>query len=64
MRSASIRIVKRNNVTGPKFDLFESSSDCEGHRAEVYGHVIALGNDTTGTIKDGAGVIPTLFDVW
>src|SRR6185436_18892082 len=30
----------------------------------MYRHVIALGNDLTICIKNGAGIVATLFDVW
>ena len=63
MRSAFIRIIQNDNVTGTDGPVLDRRSHRKRHRSQVYRHVIALRNHLRMLVKDRARVVPPLFDI-
>jgi hypothetical protein len=63
MRAATEGVIKHDDVARFESALFNSGSDRHGHGAQVHRQVIAHGDDLACGIKDGAGVVASLFDI-
>ncbi len=63
MRPAAKGIVQHDHVAGAECKTRNGRSHRHRHRAQMHGHVIAHGDHFTAGIKDGAGIVPPLFDI-
>jgi hypothetical protein len=64
MCASRVRIIKDDDIAWTHLALFDGGTHRHRHRTQMHGHVIALRDQTTTTIKDGTGIIAALFDVW
>src|SRR5438270_793846 len=63
MRASGEGVVEDYNVAGAYRRLAERGGDGQRHRAEVYGHVVALRDDASARVEDGARVVAPLLYV-
>src|SRR4030095_9278457 len=64
MSPTLVGIVKNDHVPGLDVPRFERGLDRKRHRAQVHRHVIALRNHLALRVKQGAGIVAALLDVW
>src|SRR5262249_37253988 len=63
MGAASVRVIKDDNITGRELYSFQCRPHRHRHGAEMDWHMIALRDEQTFLIENGAGIIAPFFDI-
>jgi hypothetical protein len=59
----SVGIIEDDHVPWPEVAALDGGLDGERHRAQMHGHVIALGNHLPGRVEQSARIVAPFLDI-